>query len=74
MLNAEASNGGWHPRALTRLAVKAYARGDTTVRPLATLLGLDPDELLDILEPAPPEPAQTSAMPSEFGTEIAFTP
>ncbi|MFF3073429.1 helix-turn-helix domain-containing protein [Kitasatospora sp. NPDC057904] len=74
MLNAEASNGGWHPRALTRLAVKAYARGDITVRPLATLLSLDPDELLDILEPAPPEPAQTSPMPSDSGTEIAFSP
>ncbi|MFJ1936716.1 helix-turn-helix domain-containing protein [Kitasatospora sp. NPDC088160] len=74
MLNAEASNGGWHPRALTRLALTAYSRGDTTARPLAALLGLDPDELLDILEPAPPEPAQTSPMPSGSGTEIAFNP
>ncbi|MFF1788692.1 helix-turn-helix domain-containing protein [Kitasatospora sp. NPDC058243] len=74
MVNTERSQRGWHPRRLTELAIKAYASGDTTVRPLAALLDLDPDVLLDLLEPAQPEPEQQQAAPSDPGTELAFSP
>jgi Zn-dependent peptidase ImmA (M78 family) len=43
------------PVRLVAALYKCYAEGETTLRPLAALLGMDVDHLHDLLDPADPE-------------------
>lgn len=68
---AQQARHGWYPGRLTSLAIKAYAAGDMSIRPLAALLDVPADELLDLFEsPGPPAPDE----PLPATPEMAFTP
>ncbi|MGP3979584.1 ImmA/IrrE family metallo-endopeptidase [Streptomyces sp. KR80] len=69
MIQAAASNTAQPPVRLVNGLFSAYQAGETTLRPLAALLGSDVDDLRELLEPA----ADTAPPATETG-EPVFTP
>ncbi|MFE1230457.1 ImmA/IrrE family metallo-endopeptidase [Streptomyces sp. NPDC058745] len=67
---AKAGEQGWAPKVMSILATRAYLQGDLSVRPLASLWEVDPETLLDVLEPAK-EPVLE---PTAAETGLVFTP
>lgn len=54
------------PLLLLKRAITAYVRGDIGIRPLASLLDVNPDELLAHLEPQPVVTTTSEELPAEM--------
>jgi Zn-dependent peptidase ImmA (M78 family)/transcriptional regulator with XRE-family HTH domain len=61
------------PVRLVAALYKCYAEGETTLRPLAALLGLDVDALHDLLDPAEPDTPEPADSDVEEG-DLIFQP
>ncbi|MFE8972889.1 ImmA/IrrE family metallo-endopeptidase [Streptomyces cyaneofuscatus] len=68
--SAKAAEQGWPPDKISYLAARAYLQGDMSVRPLASLWEVDPDKLLDVLEPS----EEVTSEPTAAETGLVFTP
>ncbi|GGK93246.1 hypothetical protein GCM10010094_62600 [Streptomyces flaveus] len=61
------------PVRLVTALYKCYADGETTLRPLASLLGMDVDQLHDLLDPAEPDTPELADSAVEEG-DLIFQP
>ncbi|GHA46816.1 hypothetical protein GCM10010372_53370 [Streptomyces tauricus] len=61
------------PVRLVAALYKCYAEGETTLRPLASLLGMDVDHLHDLLDPAEPDSPESAVGEVEEG-DLIFQP
>ncbi|MBQ0848880.1 ImmA/IrrE family metallo-endopeptidase [Streptomyces sp. BH-SS-21] len=61
------------PVRLVAALYKCYAEGETTLRPLASLLGMDVDQLHDLLDPAEPDSPEVAVSEVEEG-DLIFQP
>ncbi|WP_235989399.1 helix-turn-helix domain-containing protein [Streptomyces ureilyticus] len=61
------------PVRLVAALYQAYADGETTLRPLAALMGMDVDQLHDLLDPAEPDTPEPLAGEAEEG-DLVFQP
>ncbi|WP_329276986.1 helix-turn-helix domain-containing protein [Streptomyces sp. NBC_01451] len=61
---------GWPPQRLSELATRAYLQRDISIRPLATLWEVPPEDLLDVMEPPLVQPDDEPC--TETG--LVFTP
>ncbi|AYN37663.1 ImmA/IrrE family metallo-endopeptidase (plasmid) [Streptomyces dangxiongensis] len=75
MQYAQQADDGWYSTRLAKLAISAYVHGDISIRLVATVTGMDPDQLLDLFHPGPDTlddgPHGTSATSP---AELAFSP
>ncbi|MEU9465346.1 XRE family transcriptional regulator [Streptomyces avermitilis] len=61
------------PVRLVAALYKCYAEGETTLRPLAALLGMDVDQLHNLLDPAEPNAPELAGSEAEEG-DLIFQP
>ncbi|MEV7243158.1 ImmA/IrrE family metallo-endopeptidase [Streptomyces sp. NPDC093248] len=76
MRYAQQAGDGWYSARLAQLAISAYARGDISIRLVATVTGLDSERLLDLFHPGPEAHEGTSPpdAPATTPAELAFFP
>ncbi|MET7636837.1 XRE family transcriptional regulator [Streptomyces sp. NPDC005078] len=76
MQYAQQASDGWYSTSLANLAISAYAKGDISIRLVATVTGQDSDRLLDLFHPDPEAQEQTSQpdTPATIPAELAFFP
>lgn len=61
------------PVRLVAALYECYAEGETTLRPLAALLGMDVDQLHNLLDPAEPDTPELAGSEAEEG-DLIFQP
>ncbi|MFD6548545.1 helix-turn-helix domain-containing protein [Streptomyces sp. NPDC058398] len=76
MQYAQQAGDGWYSASLAELAISAYARGDISIRLVATVTGLDSERLLDLFHPDAEAHEGTSPpdVPATSPAELAFFP
>ncbi|MGW4562449.1 ImmA/IrrE family metallo-endopeptidase [Streptomyces sp. NPDC004561] len=75
MQHAQQARDGWYSTRLAKLAICAYVRGDISIRLVATVTGMDPDQLLDLFHPGPGTPdGGPHGISATSPAELAFSP